>query len=609
MVKLMKEIVFLKEKLKKFEDQRRELEDLNDQWENSNRILEYSKQSLEEKLYLAEENAILYKEELGEISNKKEEELQRLRDEIKDLKQELLRMINQHGDIQKIRALEGTLNKAIEEMSEIKKKSEKGKNKENTKENSEKTKETPEKTKKTSEICNTVRVYAKVRPLLESDTNKTISVTVENSQVFIKENLKPLRSYLLEKAYGDHNSNNLFNDIRPTLQHFAAGGSCCILSYGQTGSGKTYTMNDLIVKSLESMPEMISNDSKVSIHCIEVYNEQVRDLLTEGVLSRNWKDILRISNKSLDGNWIFNAKEMILKAGSKRFTKTTDLNDFSSRSHCIYTIILEKNNSKSILQFVDLAGSERISKSAVIGDTLKEALHINRSLSALQDVVSAIEHKSLHVPYRNSLLTRLLKPSLSTNSKIVVILNCSPTEDNTNESISTLSLGMRLKAIDLSGAIKKNLKTEEVERTFNLLEKERFEKNNLARKVEKLEKDVEGYIVCIKEKEAKITNLLLNLKNTKKTHFDQNEIIKFQLKELKTKQLETERKLRLIKTEADHVKLSKTKKNLLIKTKLKPKRVLSAEPLLKLNSKLHEKAQTPTKIPKPGCNTCNSFKN
>ena len=114
---------------------------------------------------------------------------------------------------------------------------------------------------------------------------------------------------------------------------------------------------------------------------------------------------------------------------------------------------------------------------------------------------------------------------------------------------------MRLKAIDLSGAIKKNLKTEEVERTFNLLEKERFEKNNLARKVEKLEKDVEGYIVCIKEKEAKITNLLLNLKNTKKTHFDQNEIIKFQLKELKTKQLETERKLRLIKTEADHVKL------------------------------------------------------
>ena len=84
--------------------------------------MEYSKQSLEEKLYLAEENAILYKEELGEISNKKEEELQRLRDEIKDLKQELLRMINQHGDIQKIRALEGTLNKAIEEMSEIKKK-------------------------------------------------------------------------------------------------------------------------------------------------------------------------------------------------------------------------------------------------------------------------------------------------------------------------------------------------------------------------------------------------------------------------------------------------------------------------------------------------------
>ena len=144
-----------------------------------------------------------------------------------------------------------------------------------TKENSEKTKETPEKTKKPSEICNTVRVYAKVRPLLDSDTNKTISVTVENSQVFIKENLKPLRSYLLEKAYGDHNSNNLFNDIRPTLQHFAAGGSCCILSYGQTGSGKTYTMNDLIVKSLESMPEMISNDSKVSIHCIEVYNEQV----------------------------------------------------------------------------------------------------------------------------------------------------------------------------------------------------------------------------------------------------------------------------------------------------------------------------------------------
>lgn len=584
----------MKFNLKKYEDQKRELEDLNDQWENSNRVLEFYKQDLEEKLYQAEETAIMYKEELGEVSSQKESELQRLRDEIKDLKQELLMVVNQHGDINKIHELELSLNKALDEMATLKKNAE----------------------PKIEYIPGTVSVYVKLRPVLETDANKNISLIAKDNLITIETSKdtsrSSIRSYPFEKVYGVMSPlSDIFEDIKPSLLHVAKGKSCCILSYGQTGSGKTYTMNGLLNRSLNYLSTIVSDDIKISFHCIEVYNEQVRDLLADTGLSRNWKNILSISFKPLDGNWVEKAKEFLSIASYKRSTKCTDVNEMSSRSHCIYTFVLDSYKNTGILQFVDLAGSERISKSGVAGDTLKESVHINRSLSALQDVISALESKASHIPYRNSLLTRLLKNSLDGNdSKVTVILNCSPTEDNLNESLSTLSLGTRLKNIDLGWAIRKNLKNEEVERTLTLLEKERSDKNALIRRLDRLEKDIEGYSNIIKEKDNKILLLNNKIKNLEKTHAEQSENIRKEVKILKIKQEQTDRKLQLIKSKAEQQKIAKSKVLSLLKAKTdETKRVMSADPYILKKSatkKSHTKTQTPSRILQPGFMSCNT---
>jgi Kinesin-like protein len=186
------------------------------------------------------------------------------------------------------------------------------------------------------------------------------------------------------------------------------------------------------------------------------------------------------------------------------------------------------------IQFVDLAGSERINKSKVSGDTLKETLHINKSLSALQDVITALETKSDHIPYRNSLLTRLLQPTLGgSESKVTVILTCSPCEDSINETLTTLALGTRIKSVDLCWAFKKNIKSLEVERTLSLLEKERSEKLALLRKLEKLDRDYENFHLAMKEKDLRLASMSVMLKQTEKKHVEQNEILRKELMSLK----------------------------------------------------------------------------
>ena len=260
-------------------------------------------------------------------------------------------------------------------------------------------------------------------------------------------------------------------------------------------------------------------------------------------------------------------------------------------------------DKQSTLQFVDLAGSERISKSMVIGDTLKETLHINKSLSALQDVISALESKSSHVPYRNSLLTRILKLSLATQeSKVSIILNCSPSEDNFNETVSTLTLGLRLKSIDLSWAIRKNLKSEEVERTLSLLEKERSEKNSLSRKVEKLERDLDSYISAVKDKDFKINCLTSKLRSIDKSHAEEMDFLRKELNIAKIHYEDTVKKLNSLRRQIEQEKSSKSKLQSQQKSKDDQiKRVMSASPYIPKNcNKSCINPEVTTRIPRPG---------
>ena len=263
------------------------------------------------------------------------------------------------------------------------------------------------------------------------------------------------------------------------LESVLEGYNGTIFAYGQTGAGKTHTMEGcadppelkgIIPNSFKHIFERIAceqNGTKkflVRASYLEIYNEEIRDLL-----SRDPKNRLELRENVDNGVYVKDLKVVVVKSvaeidrvmadGKKyRSVGSTLMNQTSSRSHSIFTIIVEtsevdaKSGDTKIrvgkLNLVDLAGSERQSKTGATGDRLKEATKINLSLSALGNVISAlVESKSHHIPYRDSKLTRLLQDSLGGNTKTVMIANCGPADYNYDETLSTLRYANRAKDI------------------------------------------------------------------------------------------------------------------------------------------------------------------
>merc|ERR1719433_2654927 len=152
----------------------------------------------------------------------------------------------------------------------------------------------------------------------------------------------------------------------------------------------------------------------------------------------------------------------ISDASKNRATSTTDMNDQSSRSHSIVTVRTQctlKGSDTYVgkIHLIDLAGSENVNKSGVTGQGMKEAQNINKSLSALGDVIQALVAKTPHVPFRNSKLTMMLKDSLGGDSKTLMIVQSSPAQSNVVETLSSLNFAARARNVEL-GRAKKNVK-------------------------------------------------------------------------------------------------------------------------------------------------------
>ncbi|GMH36345.1 hypothetical protein BSKO_04213 [Bryopsis sp. KO-2023] len=279
--------------------------------------------------------------------------------------------------------------------------------------------------------------------------------------------------FTFDKLYDQGTSQGcVFEDVKHVVRSVLDGYNGTILAYGQTGSGKTHTligvMNDselrgVVPRAVGELAAGIRSDDSgckydVRASAVEIYCERICDLLD----SRNYD--LQVKQDSNRGIYVAGATEVSVVgedqlvalmegAIANRSVSATEMNSGSSRSHCIVYIMVEKQKCDGSIQYaklcmVDLAGSERQAKTGATGVTLDEGILINKSLSALANVISALtDGKSKHIPYRDSKLTRVLQDSLGGTSKTTLIVCCSPCKDNAAESLSSLRFGSRAKGI------------------------------------------------------------------------------------------------------------------------------------------------------------------
>ncbi|XP_027340167.1 kinesin-like protein KIN-14J [Abrus precatorius] len=372
-----------------------------------------------------------------------------------------------------------------------------------------------------------IRVYCRIRPFLpgQSQNHTTIEFVGEDGELIVSNPLKQGKEsrklFKFNKVFGQAVSQEeVFKDTQPLIRSVLDGYNVCIFAYGQTGSGKTYTMSGPGLSSKSdwgvnyralhdlfhiSQSRRSSIVYEVGVQMVEIYNEQVRDLLssnekytrycfldlhTLGIWNTAQPNGLAVPDASMHSvNSMTDVLELMTVGLTNRATSATALNERSSRSHSVLSVHVRGTDLKTntllrgCLHLVDLAGSERVDRSEATGDRLKEAQHINKSLSALGDVIFALAQKSSHVPYRNSKLTQLLQSSLGGQAKTLMFVQLNPDVASYSETISTLKFAERVSGVEL-GAARSNKEGRDVR---ELMEQMASLKDAIARKDEEIE--------------------------------------------------------------------------------------------------------------------------
>ncbi|XP_053762131.1 kinesin-like protein KIFC3 isoform X4 [Panthera pardus] len=325
-----------------------------------------------------------------------------------------------------------------------------------------------------------IRVIARVRPVTKEDgegpeaTNAVTFDADDDSIIHLLHKGKPV-SFELDKVFSPRASQqDVFQEVQALITSCIDGFNVCIFAYGQTGAGKTYTMegtpenpgiNQRALQLLFSeVQEKASDwDYTITVSAAEIYNEVLRDLL--GQEPQEKLEIRLCPDGSgqlyVPGLTEFRVQSVedinkVFEFGhTNRTTEFTNLNEHSSRSHALLIVTVRGVDCSTGLRttgklnLVDLAGSERVGKSGAEGSRLREAQHINKSLSALGDVIAALRSRQGHVPFRNSKLTYLLQDSLSGDSKTLMVVQVSPVEKNTSETLYSLKFAERVRSVEL----------------------------------------------------------------------------------------------------------------------------------------------------------------
>ncbi|XP_031142487.1 kinesin-like protein KIF1B isoform X26 [Sander lucioperca] len=356
-----------------------------------------------------------------------------------------------------------------------------------------------------------VKVAVRVRPFNSREMGKDSKCIIQmqgNTTTILnpKAPKEPAKTFSFDYSYWSHTTpedpsfasqNLVYNDIgKEMLAHAFEGYNVCIFAYGQTGAGKSYTMmgkqeegqEGIIPMLCEDLFEKINEESNkeelaysVEVSYMEIYCERVRDLLNP----KN-KGNLRVREHPLLGPYVEDLSKLavtsytdiadLMDAGNKaRTVAATNMNETSSRSHAVFTIVFtqKKHDSEtdlstekvSKISLVDLAGSERADSTGAKGTRLKEGANINKSLTTLGKVISALaevdnctikskkKKKTDFIPYRDSVLTWLLRENLGGNSRTAMVAALSPADINYDETLSTLRYADRAKNIKCNAVI------------------------------------------------------------------------------------------------------------------------------------------------------------
>ncbi|XP_071571504.1 chromosome-associated kinesin KIF4 isoform X3 [Temnothorax nylanderi] len=352
----------------------------------------------------------------------------------------------------------------------------------------------------------TVRVALRIRPLVESELEKGCQACLDTvpgeHQVRICNTDKAFTyNYVFPPHVGQEDFYN--TAIKRLVDNTFQGYNVTILAYGQTGSGKTHSMGTnytgvgekgIIPRVIYDIFEIIESKEdwnfKVAVSFMELYQEQLYDLLSDKQRSQSIVDIREdgksIRIVSVTEKQVANAQETLecLAQGSTgRVRGATAMNAHTSRSHAIFTLCIRQQkrddpNTATVAKFhlVDLAGSERSKKTQATGERFKEGVNINKGLLALGNVISQLGDgaSGTYIGYRDSKLTRLLQDSLGGNSMTLMVACVSPADYNLDETLSTLRYADRARKIKNKPIVNQDPKVAEINRLNKLVQELRL---------------------------------------------------------------------------------------------------------------------------------------
>ncbi|KAG9439362.1 hypothetical protein H6P81_019527 [Aristolochia fimbriata] len=393
---------------------------------------------------------------------------------------------------------------------------------------------------KVLELKGNIRVFCRCRPLNEEELIEGASMAIDfesakEGELAVKANGAPKKVFKFDAVFSPQaDQADVFEDTAPFAASVLDGYNVCIFAYGQTGTGKTFTMEGtedargVNYRTLEELFRIIDERKGVfkydiSVSVLEVYNEQIRDLLMSASQPGAAAKRLEIKQVAegvhhvpglVEAN-VHNMNEVwdVLQTGTNaRAVGSTNANEHSSRSHCLHCVMVKGQNlingesTRSKLWLVDLAGSERIAKTEVQGDRLKEAQNINRSLSALGDVISALSNKNSHIPFRNSKLTHLLQDSLGGDSKTLMFVQISPNENDLSETLCSLNFASRVRGIEL-GPARKQVDVSEIFRYKQMVDKVKQDTKSKDDQIKRLEETIQSLELKVRTRDVNCRHL------------------------------------------------------------------------------------------------------